>query len=461
MQIVTPNGFKHLVSVPKRLGDRFVIEKGDYVVIQSAAHGEKYHAEIIRVIDRDYERFYRMHNVWPREYDMWGHVERLTEKIDRAEAASWRENDLRIEAELEEDRQLKERQHEFIRNIGNMPIETDSTSSSDIKYEKKLRKRRQEKEEKRNFKKEVVDIKKKEYEEKKEKKQQRKEDKKKKLELKKELEQQKELKHKKKLANRKEHELIKQYDKVNQGTRPDGKPTAKSAPEHHKKLRIQENYVGRLRISKDTSSDSEPTATSAVEHEKKLGQQKNKKEHKEKYINELYSGQISDNVPPLSGSSEHNTTSAAERERKLQNQNNNKKISIDTISNDSGSDSDSDSGDSYAPSLSDSSEPKTAIAAEPRRKLRKKKNEPRKKNMMPSYDTVSSDSSTGTNTEIIKTKTELNSKNSKSCCSKACCRGNSAKYTKTIGIDPGRKDLIHRRDYIPPLQSQCTPRQIS
>lgn len=60
---------------------------GDYVVIQSTPPKARYLAEIARVIDHEHEMFYRAHNVWPREFDVSGYVERLAEKIQRAEEA--------------------------------------------------------------------------------------------------------------------------------------------------------------------------------------------------------------------------------------------------------------------------------------------------------------------------------------------------------------------------------------
>lgn len=91
---MTPKGYRHLVKVPKRVGDRMAMIPGDYVVIQSTEKGERYLAEVIRVIDNEHEIFYREHNIWPKEYDIAGYVERLAEKVRRAEEAAERDKKL-------------------------------------------------------------------------------------------------------------------------------------------------------------------------------------------------------------------------------------------------------------------------------------------------------------------------------------------------------------------------------
>lgn len=77
------------------------IYPGNYVLIQATAEGSRYPAEIIRVIDHEDEKFYRMHNLWPTSYDIEGFVERLAEKVIKAEAAA--------EVEREEQRKAEEK----------------------------------------------------------------------------------------------------------------------------------------------------------------------------------------------------------------------------------------------------------------------------------------------------------------------------------------------------------------
>lgn len=59
------------------------VEPGDYVVIQATRSGARFPAEIIQIIDRDLERFYRRNELWPTTYDIDGCVERLAEKIQK------------------------------------------------------------------------------------------------------------------------------------------------------------------------------------------------------------------------------------------------------------------------------------------------------------------------------------------------------------------------------------------
>lgn len=92
MQVLTPKGYKHLVSISKKTQDNednnMTIVAGDYVLIQSTPEGSRYPAEIIRVIDHEYEKYCRENNLWPTPYDVEGYVERLAEKIQFTEAAN-------------------------------------------------------------------------------------------------------------------------------------------------------------------------------------------------------------------------------------------------------------------------------------------------------------------------------------------------------------------------------------
>lgn len=71
--------------MPPRIAERETIIPGDYVVIQATELGARYLAEVILVIDDDHEMFYRAHGIWPKEYDIGGYVERLAERIQKAQ----------------------------------------------------------------------------------------------------------------------------------------------------------------------------------------------------------------------------------------------------------------------------------------------------------------------------------------------------------------------------------------
>lgn len=89
MQVLTPKGYKHLVSISKKTQDdpdnNMTIVAGDYVLIQATPEGSRYPAEIIRVVDHEYETYCRENNLWPTPYDIEGYVERLAEKVHFAE----------------------------------------------------------------------------------------------------------------------------------------------------------------------------------------------------------------------------------------------------------------------------------------------------------------------------------------------------------------------------------------
>lgn len=102
---------------------------GDYVVIQSTGKGDRYLAEVILVIDQEYEMFYRAHDLWPTEYDIGGYVERLAEKIKRAEAAA------------EHDRALKKQQRKYEKYCGGLPGSASHDSEPVVKTPEKKKKK--------------------------------------------------------------------------------------------------------------------------------------------------------------------------------------------------------------------------------------------------------------------------------------------------------------------------------
>lgn len=58
----------------------------NYVLIQATEEGSRFPAEIVRVIDCEYEKFYKKNDLWPTPYDIPGYVERLAEQLQRAKA---------------------------------------------------------------------------------------------------------------------------------------------------------------------------------------------------------------------------------------------------------------------------------------------------------------------------------------------------------------------------------------
>ncbi|XP_026328079.1 uncharacterized protein LOC113236286 [Hyposmocoma kahamanoa] len=86
--ILTPSGFKHLVTMPQATDEDTTVKPGNYVLIQATREGSRYPAEIIRVIDYELEKFYRARNLWPTQYDIKGCVEQLAEKIQIAQKAA-------------------------------------------------------------------------------------------------------------------------------------------------------------------------------------------------------------------------------------------------------------------------------------------------------------------------------------------------------------------------------------
>lgn len=67
MQIIKGNGNKYILPVPDRLKGRLHID--NYLLIQPTVDGSDYGAEIVRVIDGAYMRFYAANRVWPKQFE--------------------------------------------------------------------------------------------------------------------------------------------------------------------------------------------------------------------------------------------------------------------------------------------------------------------------------------------------------------------------------------------------------
>lgn len=67
LQIINPNGNKYILPVPKRLIG--VLRLKNYILIEPTVYGSVYGAQIVRIIDAEYKRFYELNKVWPKKFD--------------------------------------------------------------------------------------------------------------------------------------------------------------------------------------------------------------------------------------------------------------------------------------------------------------------------------------------------------------------------------------------------------
>lgn len=67
LQVVKENGFKYFLPIPNRLKERIHVK--NYLLIQPTVDGSDDPAEIVRVIDSPYKRFYEANNVWPVKFN--------------------------------------------------------------------------------------------------------------------------------------------------------------------------------------------------------------------------------------------------------------------------------------------------------------------------------------------------------------------------------------------------------
>lgn len=67
LQIIKENGLKYFLPVPDKLTQN--IRLNNYLLIQPTVEGSEHGAEIVRIIDARYRRFYEANNVWPAKFD--------------------------------------------------------------------------------------------------------------------------------------------------------------------------------------------------------------------------------------------------------------------------------------------------------------------------------------------------------------------------------------------------------
>lgn len=67
LQIVTEEKNKYPVAVPNRLRNK--VHVGNFVLIQPTIYGSKHPAEIVKIIDTPYRRFYEANNLWPTQLE--------------------------------------------------------------------------------------------------------------------------------------------------------------------------------------------------------------------------------------------------------------------------------------------------------------------------------------------------------------------------------------------------------
>lgn len=68
-EVETASGEKYLVSMPTRFRKSVWVKRGDFILVEPIAEGDKVRAEMVRPITSDYIRYLRDNNKWPSDFD--------------------------------------------------------------------------------------------------------------------------------------------------------------------------------------------------------------------------------------------------------------------------------------------------------------------------------------------------------------------------------------------------------
>ncbi|XP_043253433.1 probable RNA-binding protein EIF1AD [Colletes gigas] len=63
-------GDQYLVSMPTKFRRNIWVKRGDFVLVEPIAEGDKVKAEIVKILTREHQKFYRAQGCWPKEFDI-------------------------------------------------------------------------------------------------------------------------------------------------------------------------------------------------------------------------------------------------------------------------------------------------------------------------------------------------------------------------------------------------------
>lgn len=55
--------------MPTKFRKNIWVKRGDYVLIEPIAEGDKVKAEIVKIMNKDSIKYYKENHVWPKEFD--------------------------------------------------------------------------------------------------------------------------------------------------------------------------------------------------------------------------------------------------------------------------------------------------------------------------------------------------------------------------------------------------------
>lgn len=62
-------GAVYLVSMPTKFRKNIWVKRGDFILVEPIAEGDKVKAEIVRIMNKDSIKYFKDNNVWPKEFE--------------------------------------------------------------------------------------------------------------------------------------------------------------------------------------------------------------------------------------------------------------------------------------------------------------------------------------------------------------------------------------------------------
>ncbi|XP_076641502.1 putative RNA-binding protein EIF1AD [Halictus rubicundus] len=111
-EVEDPNADQYLVSMPTKFRKNIWVKRGDFVLVEPIPEGDKVKAEIVKILTREHQRWYRSQKCWPKQF----------EESQRSDQKEWNKDDSDSEGD-----------DLFVNTNRLQPgrIENDSESSSD------------------------------------------------------------------------------------------------------------------------------------------------------------------------------------------------------------------------------------------------------------------------------------------------------------------------------------------
>ena len=84
-EVADPAGDQYLVSMPTKFRRNIWVKRGNFVLVEPITEGDKVKAEIVRILTREHQKWYRAQKCWPKEFDEIANPKQRTTEMDEEE----------------------------------------------------------------------------------------------------------------------------------------------------------------------------------------------------------------------------------------------------------------------------------------------------------------------------------------------------------------------------------------